>query len=166
MSNMFEERERAFEAKWAHDEEMQFRILVKRNELLGRWAGAELGLTGGELEQYVASIIAMSLKSSDTAALYTKLRADLGAAHSDAVILARMDDFVQAASLDAGLVQGRALDEGAVPSHQPSGHADFSHILPGGGTPSFDSGGTAHAQVGRGAAVHALHRARREKNSG
>src|SRR5215469_679724 len=138
MSNMFEERERAFEAKWAHDEEMQFRILVKRNELLGRWAGAELGLTGAELEQYVTSIIAMSLKSSDTAALYMKLRADLGAAHSDAVILARMDDFLQAASLDAGLVQGRALDEGTVPSQQSSGHADFSHILPGGGAPSFD----------------------------
>lgn len=146
--SMFDERERAFEAKWAHDEEMQFRILVKRNELLGRWAGAELGLADAALEQYVSALIAMGLKSSDIAALYAKLRADLGAGHSDAVILGKMDDFLQAATLEAGLELARALEEGA-PHAAGSGRADFSHILQG----------------GSGVAMHALDRTRREKES-
>ena len=167
--SMFEERERAFEAKWAHDEEMQFRILVKRNELLGRWAGAELGLAGVALEQYVAGLIAMGLKSNDSAPLYQKLRGDLGQAHSDTIILSRMEDFLQAASLDAGLVQERALAEGSAHAHPPGqeshqGHADFGHILPQGA--SFDQDEAIHARVGKGVAAHALDRARRAKDAG
>jgi hypothetical protein len=41
----FNDRERAFEAKFVHDEEMQFRIIARRNRLLGEWAGAKMGLT-------------------------------------------------------------------------------------------------------------------------
>ena len=165
--SMFEDRERAFEAKWAHDEEMQFRILVKRNELLGRWAGAELGLASATLEQYVAGLIAIGLKSNDSAALYQKLRADLGQAHSDTIIRSKMEDFLQAASLDAGLVQGNPLTESAHPPGQrsrQSNHADFGHILPHGA--SFDQDETIHARVGKGVAAHALDRARRGKDAG
>ena len=43
----FDDRERAFEAKFAHDEEMQFRITARRNRLLGEWAARQMGLTRG-----------------------------------------------------------------------------------------------------------------------
>jgi hypothetical protein len=42
MPGIFEERERGYEAKWAHDEESHFKILARRNDLLGRWAAGEL----------------------------------------------------------------------------------------------------------------------------
>ena len=41
----FDDRERAFEAQFARDEEMQFRVLARRNRLLGEWAAALMGLT-------------------------------------------------------------------------------------------------------------------------
>lgn len=156
--SMFEDRERAFEAKWAHDEEMQFRILVKRNELLGRWAGGELGLTGEALEDYVGGLVGMSLKSGDSAALYLKLRSDMGHAHSDAVILGRMADFLEAATLEAGLAQGRTRAEGVATAKENRkttdgnvARADFGHILSRGDTGSADQEQRRHV---RAAAAH------------
>ena len=46
----FDDRERAFEAKFARDEEMQFRITARRNRLLGEWAARQMGLTEAEAE--------------------------------------------------------------------------------------------------------------------
>ena len=46
----FDDRERAFEAKFAHDEEMQFRITARRNRLLGQWAARQMGLSEAETE--------------------------------------------------------------------------------------------------------------------
>lgn len=141
---MFDERERAFEAKWAHDEEMQFRILVRRNELLGEWAGAELGLTGETLKRYVADLVALALRNQKTDALYLKLRTDLGAAHSEAVILRRMDDFLEAATLDAGLEQRLALGTAKTDAHHAGQggsdvtHVNFAQILTGGDAGSHD----------------------------
>ena len=44
----FDDRERAFETKFAHDEEMKFRIIARRNRLLGEWAARQMGLTEAE----------------------------------------------------------------------------------------------------------------------
>ena len=44
----FDNRERAFETKFAHDEEMKFRITARRNRLLGEWAARPMGLTDAE----------------------------------------------------------------------------------------------------------------------
>jgi hypothetical protein len=130
MTSLFEERERAFEAKWAHDEEMQFRVVVRRNELLGLWAAEELGLRGAEKEHYVAELVAMGLKNKDATALFKKLRADMSAAHSDAVILRQMDDFLRAASLDVGLEQRHSLDDGkGRRGKRASAQFDFSRML-------------------------------------
>ena len=53
----FDDRERAFEAKFAHDEEMQFRVLARRNRLLGQWAARQMGLTDVEAESYAKDVI-------------------------------------------------------------------------------------------------------------
>ena len=44
----FDDRERAFETKFAHDEEMKFRITARRNRLLGEWAARQMGLSEAE----------------------------------------------------------------------------------------------------------------------
>ena len=53
----FDDRERAFEAKFARDEEMQFKVLARRNRLLGEWAGRQMGLTDVETEAYAKDVI-------------------------------------------------------------------------------------------------------------
>ena len=53
----FDDRERAFEAKFAHDEEMQFRITARRNRLLGQWAARQMGLSEGEPDSYAKDVV-------------------------------------------------------------------------------------------------------------
>ncbi len=135
MASMFEQRERAFEAKWAHDEEMQFRVIVRRNELLAGWAASELGLQGEHAARYVAAIVAMGLRTKEPRGLFLKLRADLGAAHTEAVILGKMVDFLHTAGLDAGLAQRAATETGEVHAHRLGeseddvAHVDLARIL-------------------------------------
>jgi len=102
MTSLFEARERAYEAKWAHDEEMRFRVVARRNELVGRWAAVEMGLGPAESDRYVAAIIEMGMKSGDLGSLFRKIKSDLGPGHSDLTIRRKMDDFLKAASMDIG----------------------------------------------------------------
>lgn len=102
MTALFEDRERAYEAKWAHDEEMRFRMVARRNELVGRWAAAEMGLAPAEIDGYVAAIVELGMKSGDWGPLFRKIKSDLGPGHSDLAILRKMDDFLKAACLDMG----------------------------------------------------------------
>ena len=53
----FQDRERAFEAKFAADEDLQFRITARRNRLLGNWAAQQMGLTPEETEAYAKSVV-------------------------------------------------------------------------------------------------------------
>ena len=53
----FEDRQRAFETKFAHDEEMKFRITARRNRLLGEGAARQMGVTEGESESYATDVV-------------------------------------------------------------------------------------------------------------
>ncbi|MFM6854177.1 MAG: DUF1476 domain-containing protein, partial [Sphingopyxis sp.] len=53
----FDDRERAFETKFARDEEMQFRVTARRNRLLGAWAAEKMGLTPEETDSYAKSVV-------------------------------------------------------------------------------------------------------------
>jgi len=53
---LFEDRERAFEQMFVHDEEARFRALARRNKLLGQWAARQLGLAGTKADAYVRDI--------------------------------------------------------------------------------------------------------------
>ena len=55
----FDDRERAEEAKFAHDEEMMFRIHARRNRLLGQWAAERMGLSAAEIAELLASMDAV-----------------------------------------------------------------------------------------------------------
>ncbi len=54
----FDDREKGFEAKYSHDQELNFKITIRRNKLLGLWAAGELGKTGADAEAYAKEVIA------------------------------------------------------------------------------------------------------------
>jgi hypothetical protein len=53
----FEQKERAEEVRYAHDQEMEFRIHARRNKLFGAWAASQIGLNGAEAEDYASSFV-------------------------------------------------------------------------------------------------------------
>jgi hypothetical protein len=105
MAGLFDERERGYEAKWAHDEETLFRILARRNELLGRWAASELGLSGAAAADYVqATIKAGPAGKSGVDAVFEKIRGDFAArdiAHSGHALHGKIEDFFTIASRES-----------------------------------------------------------------
>lgn len=76
---LFNERERAFEQMFAHDEEARFRALAKRNRLLGRWAAAQLGLTGERADAYADGIGRSVAAAVVDESLVERIRADFEA---------------------------------------------------------------------------------------
>ncbi len=74
----FDDRERAFEAQYARDQELQFKVTARRNRLTGLWAAARLGLSGEAAEDYARAIVAADFEEAGDADVIRKLKADLG----------------------------------------------------------------------------------------
>lgn len=79
----FKEREKGFERKFAHDEELRFRATARRNKLLGLWAAEKLGLSGAEAEDYARSVVRADLAEPGEEDVYRKLKADFDAKSVD-----------------------------------------------------------------------------------
>ena len=79
----FNDRERAFEAKFARDEEMQFRITARRNRLLGEWAARKMGLTEAEAEAYANDVVRSDFEEAGDHDVIRKVLGDLTAAGVD-----------------------------------------------------------------------------------
>ena len=79
----FDDRERAFEAKFARDEEMQFRVIARRNRLLGEWAARQMGLTDAEAESYSKDVIRSDFEEAGDHDVVRKVLGDLTAAGVD-----------------------------------------------------------------------------------
>jgi hypothetical protein len=100
MSGSFDDRRKSFEGKWAHDEELRFKVMARRNKLLGQWAGGELGLKGPQMEEYAKAVVQADFQEAGDNDVFRKLRADFDAkklGHSDHVIRKKMDDLLQLA---------------------------------------------------------------------
>jgi hypothetical protein len=76
----FNDRERAFEAKYARDEEMQFRITARRNRLLGEWAARQMGLSEAETESYAKDVVRSDFEEAGEDDVVRKVLGDLTAA--------------------------------------------------------------------------------------
>ena len=76
----FDDRERAFEAKFAHDQEMQFKIVARRNRLLGLWAAKQMGLSDVEAETYASEVIRAEFEEAGDEEVVKKLLGDLTSA--------------------------------------------------------------------------------------
>jgi hypothetical protein len=100
MSDGFSDREKAFENKWAHDEETRFKVLARRNKLLGRWAAGEMGLKGTAVETYANAVVQAELATTGDEAVFRKIRSDLDAkkiARTDHLIRRKMEEFLAVA---------------------------------------------------------------------
>ena len=96
----FEDREKGFERKFAHDEELKFRATARRNKLLGLWAADKLGLTGDEAQAYAREIVKADLAEPGEEDVFRKVRSDFdakGIAESDHQIRRVMGELMAAA---------------------------------------------------------------------
>jgi hypothetical protein len=73
----FDDRENAFEAKFAHDADMQFRAEARRNKLLGLWAAELLGKSGDAAAEYAASVVAADFEEAGSEDVVRKVASDL-----------------------------------------------------------------------------------------
>ncbi len=80
----FSDRERAEEAKFAHDEEMDFRIHARRNRMVGTWAAERMGLSPAETEAYAKSVVQADFEEAGDEDVVRKLLGDLISAGVDA----------------------------------------------------------------------------------
>ncbi|MET3759877.1 DUF1476 domain-containing protein [Sphingomonas sp. AAP5] len=76
----FDDRERAFETKYARDEEVAFRIVARRNRLLGQWAATQMELTKEESDAYATAVVQADFEEAGDEDVIRKLVSDLTAA--------------------------------------------------------------------------------------
>ncbi|MGZ5933256.1 MAG: DUF1476 domain-containing protein [Rhizomicrobium sp.] len=99
MSGSFEDRRKGFESKWAHDADMQFKIMARRDKLLGLWAAGEMGLSGEKADAYAKSVVVADLEEPGDEDVFRKVRADLDTTkYSDHAIRRQMADLLEVAS--------------------------------------------------------------------
>ena len=96
----FDDRERAFEAKIARDEDIAFRVSARRNRLLGHWAAAKMNLTPEETDAYAKEVVQADFEEAGDEDVFRKIAGDLkakGASVSDEMIRKKMVELVQTA---------------------------------------------------------------------
>lgn len=93
----FDDRETAFEAKFAHDADMQFRAEARRNKLLGLWAAELLGKSGDAATDYAMSVVNADFEEAGDEDVVRKVAADLGAKSSPEAIRAKMAELLRVA---------------------------------------------------------------------
>lgn len=93
----FDERERAFETKFAHDMEMQFKAVARRNKALGLWAAGLLGKSGQAAEDYAMEVIRADFEEAGHEDVFRKVQADLAGKADEATIRTKMAELLVAA---------------------------------------------------------------------
>lgn len=76
----FEDRQKSFEKKFEHDQELQFKVNVRRNKLLGLWAAGLLGKSGADAEAYAKDVVMADFEKPGDSDVIDKLMKDLAAA--------------------------------------------------------------------------------------
>jgi hypothetical protein len=93
----FEDREKGYERKFAHDQELKFRATARRNKMLGLWAAEQLGLSGEEAQAYAKEVIKADLEIPGDNDVFRKIRRDFDAKSvekSDHQIRSKMVDLM------------------------------------------------------------------------
>ena len=90
----FDDRENAFENKFAHDAEMQFRAEARRNKLVGLWAAGLMGKSGEAADAYAMEVVSADFEEAGHEDVVRKLVADLGDKADAAMIRAKMDEML------------------------------------------------------------------------
>lgn len=90
----FDDRENAFENKYAHDAEMQFKAEARRNKLLGLWAADLLGKSGDEAAEYAKEVVKSDFEEAGDEDVYRKVSGDLGSRADEATIRTKMVELM------------------------------------------------------------------------
>ena len=78
MTNL-DDRRKGFEAKWAHDADLRFKIEARRNRALGAWAAAAKGLSGPAADDFTLEVIAADFQEAGDEDVFRKVKGDLAA---------------------------------------------------------------------------------------
>ena len=93
----FDQRSEGFEKKFAHDEELRFKAMARRNKLLGLWAAEKLGKSGADAEAYSGDVVSADFEEAGDEDVFRKIRKDFDAAgidQSDHRIRRTMDELL------------------------------------------------------------------------
>ena len=96
----FDDREKAFENKFAHEAELEFRITARRNKLLGLWAAEKMGLNADSADQYASAVVKADFEQPGEEDVYRKIAQDLegsGLVVSEGEIRRKMDELASIA---------------------------------------------------------------------
>ena len=93
----FDDREQAFEAKFAHDSEMQFKAEARRNRLLGLWAAELMGKTGDQADAYAMEVVGADLAEAGSEDVVRKVVADLAGKATAETIRAKLAELLPVA---------------------------------------------------------------------
>ncbi len=97
----FDEREKSFEKKFAHDEELQFKVSARRNKYIGEWASKILGYSSEQEKEYIQSVIKADFQEAGDEDVFRKIKADLKDHNvSDEDIRNKMKEFDEKAKSD------------------------------------------------------------------
>jgi hypothetical protein len=75
----FDNREKAFEAKFARDEELLFKVMARRNKLLGLWAAEKMGMSPSDGQDYAVEVVKADFEEAGDEDVYRKVKGDLDA---------------------------------------------------------------------------------------
>ena len=90
----FDERKKSFEKKFAHDEELQFKVSARRNKYLGQWASQILGYNSDQEKEYIQSVIKADFAEAGDDDVFRKVKSDLKDHNiSDEDIRKKMDEL-------------------------------------------------------------------------
>lgn len=90
----FDDRERGYEAKFAHDADLRFKAEARRNRLLGEWAAGLLGMSGDEARTYAMSVVAKDFEEPGDEDVIGKLVEDLSGKVDEAAIRAKLAEML------------------------------------------------------------------------
>jgi hypothetical protein len=76
----FDDREKAFEKKYQHDQDLKFKVTARKNKLLGLWAAGLIGKSGADAEAYAKDVVMADLERPGDSDVIEKLVKDLAAA--------------------------------------------------------------------------------------
>jgi hypothetical protein len=93
----FDDREAAFENKFAHDQEMQFRAEARRNKLMGLWVAEILGQSAEEAAEYAKSVVKADFEEAGHEDVMRKVLGDLGDRIPEGEVRAKYDELLAVA---------------------------------------------------------------------
>ena len=75
--NTFEDRKKSFENKFAHDEELKFKVNARKNKYIGQWASKILGYNSEQEKEYIQSVIKADFAEAGDEDVFRKIKEDL-----------------------------------------------------------------------------------------